>query len=119
MLEPVHWWRFAEFVRSQSGPGYHHTPPHPDVGFLLKHRYRALTWMRRELRHSTAAADVSFCVALDQPRYNRLKSLAVVYAAGTPHWLAKIEAADTLTEIQRVFNDLVGDATAVSTSQEL
>jgi hypothetical protein len=85
----------------------------------MKHRNRALTWMRRESQHSTAAADVSFCAALDQPRYNRLKSLAVVYAAGKPDWLARIEAANTLTDIQRVFNDLVGDATAVSTSQEL
>ncbi len=63
--------------------------------------------MRRELRDSTAPADVSFCTKLDRLRYEQWKSLLLVLADGKPEWLAKIEAAKTLTDMQRVFIELV------------
>jgi hypothetical protein len=116
MLDPDHWWRFCQYVQSQSGPGLHPAPPHPHVGFLLKHRGRALNIMRSELRHSTAAPDVSFCARLDQLRYNQLKSLVLVYAAGKPDWLARIDAAQTPTDLDQVFIDIVDEPTTVSTS---
>jgi hypothetical protein len=118
MLDPVHWWRFCQQVRAESGPGLHYAPPHPHVGFLLKHRNRALKLVRWESRHSTAPADVSFCTRLDQWEFNEWKSLLLVHAADKPDWLAKIEAADTVTDLQRIFNDLP-ETTVGSTSQEL
>ena len=59
--------------------------------------------MRWELRNSTVPADVNFCTKLDQLRYEQWKPLVLVYATGRPEWLAKIEAATTLTGLQRVF----------------
>jgi hypothetical protein len=117
MLDPVHWWRFCQYVQAESR--LHTAPAHPHVGFLLKHHGRALNFMRSELRHSTAAADVSFCARLDQLRYNRLKSLVLVYAAGRPHWLARIDSAQTLTDLGQVFIDIVDEPTPVSTTVDV
>jgi hypothetical protein len=41
-----------------------------------------------------------------------MKTLALLYAEGKPERLARIEAAKTLTEIQKVFIELVDEADA-------
>jgi hypothetical protein len=105
MLNPVNWWHFCQQVRAESR--LHHAPPHPHIGFLLAHRGRGLRIMRSKLRNSTAAADVNFCTKLDQLRYEQWKPLVLIYAAVRPEWLAKIEAATTLIDMQRVFVELV------------
>ena len=101
MLNPVNWWQFCQQVRDEAK--LHGAPPHPHVGFLLAHHGRGLRIMRWELRNSTVPADVNFCTKLDQLHYEQWKPLVLVYAAGRPEWLAKIEAATTLTDMQRVF----------------
>ena len=111
MLDPLNWWRFSHQVRAESG--LYSAPHHPHVGFLLAHHGRALRIMRWELRDSTSAAHVSFCTKLDQLRYQQLKALTLIYADGLPERLAKIEETQTLTELQRVFIQLVDESTAV------
>ena len=109
MLDPVHWWRFCQHVQSQSG--LRHVPERLHIGFLLKHRNRALNFIRAEARHSTAAADLAFCAQLDQRRSNELRSLLVVLSGGQPDWLATIDAACTLWELKNVFGDLTDMST--------
>jgi len=41
-------------------------------------------------------------------------ALGVAYAVGRPEWLAKIAEAKTLTEIQRLFIEIVDENTAGS-----
>jgi hypothetical protein len=112
MVEPIHWWRFCQQVRAESG--LHSAPPDPHVGFLLKHHGRALRIMRLELHHSTAAADARFCTQLDSMRSEQLKRLLCVLTAGAPEWQARIESAQTLTELRRVFIDFVDENSAAS-----
>ena len=112
MLDPVHWWRFSQQVRTEAK--LHRVPPYPHIGFLLLQHGRALRIMRWELRDSTAEGDVAFCTKLDRLRYEQWKPLVRVYADGIPERLAKIEAAKTLTDIQRVFIELVDESTAAS-----
>lgn len=89
----------------------HTTPSDPQIGFLLTHRNRALKIMRRELRDSSAPADIDFGRRLDRLRYEQWKALALVYAEGIPERLAKIGTAKTLTDIQRVFIEIVDENT--------
>jgi len=49
MADSVHWSRFCQQVRAESGPGMHRVPPDPHLGFLLKHRNRAMKHLRAEL----------------------------------------------------------------------
>lgn len=113
MLDPVHWWRFCQQARAESG--LHRAPPSPHVGFLLKHHGRALKYLRVELHQSTAAAHVSFCTRLDRLRFEQLKTLLLATGAATPEWHARVNAAQTLTDLQRVFIDLSDETTAAST----
>jgi hypothetical protein len=48
---------------------------------------------------------------LDQREYEQMKTLLLVCAAGTPERLAKIGEARTLTDIQRVFIEIVDERT--------
>ena len=105
MLNPVNWYRFSQQVRAEAK--LYRVPDNADLDFLLRHRNRALRIMRRELRNSTAPADVNFCTKLDRLRYEQWKSLLLVLADSIPERLAKIEAAETLTDMQRVFIELV------------
>jgi hypothetical protein len=57
--------------------------------------------MRSGLRGAPVPAD--FIRRLDQLRYEQLKALLVVFADDVPEWLARIEAAKTLIEMQYVF----------------
>lgn len=113
MLDPVHWWRFCQQVRADSG--LRSAPPYPHVGFLLKHHGRALKHLRIELQQSPAAAHISFCTRLDRLRFEQLKTLLLATGAATPEWHARVCAAQTLTDLQRVFIDLPDQTTAVST----
>jgi hypothetical protein len=70
--------------------------------------------MRWELHDSTSAAHVSFCTSLDRLRYEQMRALVLVYAAGIPDLLARTEAAKSLTDVQRVFIDIVDESTATS-----
>jgi hypothetical protein len=108
MLNSVNWWHFCQQVRAESG--LHTAPPDPHIGFLLRHHTRALRLMRRELRYSTAPADIGFCAKLDRLRYEQWKALALVYADAIPERLAKIEAAKTVTDVQRAFIELVDES---------
>lgn len=111
MTDSTNWWRFGLQVRAEAK--LHSAPPHPHVGFLLKHRGRALRVMRLELRPSRSPADVHFCTALDRLRFEQLKSLVLVYSEGRTEWLAKIETASTLTALQQVFIALLDENAAV------
>jgi len=113
MLEPVHWWRFCQQVRAESG--LHSAPPYPHVGFLLKHHGRALKHLRVEVHPSTAPAHVSFCMRLDRLRFEQLKTFLLATGAATSEWQARVNAAQTLTDLQRVFIDLSDETTAAST----
>ena len=84
MLDPVNWYRFCQHVQAEAR--LHHTPPHPQVGFLLKHRTRAVRLMRVELQHSTAAAHVSFCARLDHRDFVAWKSCLLVAAVCPTGW---------------------------------
>jgi hypothetical protein len=102
IVDPVNWWHFCQQVRVESK--IHQVPDHPHVGFLLGHRGTALRVMRSKLSDSSAGAD--FVNKLDQRAYERIKRLLAVYANGKPEGLAKIEAAKTLTDIHKVFNEM-------------
>jgi hypothetical protein len=58
------------------------------------------------LRGSVAGAD--FVRRLVQRRYKEMKNLVSVFADGIPERIAKIEAAKTLTDIDRVFIEICG-----------
>ena len=47
-------------------------------------------------------------------RLNEWKMLVTVYSDGRPEWVAKIEAADTMTGLQRRFIEIVDAAHAAS-----
>lgn len=112
MVVPAHWGRFCQQVKAQSGPGSPATPPWPHVGFLLKHRWRALNIMRVELRHSTTATHVSFWTRLEELRYQQLRTLMVVLSDGGPEWLTRIDAAHSLMDLQRLLIQIVDEQTA-------
>jgi hypothetical protein len=82
-------------------------PDDPEIWFLLKHRNRAMRIMRWELRESTDPDDLHFCAEIDRIRLQQLKSLLLVCAAGHPEQLTKIAAAKKLTEMQRVFIEIM------------
>jgi hypothetical protein len=105
MLKPENWWRFSQHVRTEGK--LYRVPDDPEIGFLLKHCNRALRIMRWELRHSTDPVDLHFCAEIDRIRLQQLKSLLLVYAAGHPEQLAKIASAKTLTDMQRVFIEIM------------
>jgi hypothetical protein len=113
MLDSVNWWRFCQQVRAESG--LHSAPPYPHIGFLLKQRSRVLKIMRVELGHSTVAAHVRFCTRLDQVRFVQLKTLILVYSLGRSEWLPQIDAAHTVTDLQRLFIKVVDQKTDGST----
>jgi hypothetical protein len=113
ILNPVNWWRFSQQVRDEGK--LYRVPPDPDIGFLLWQRNRALRIMREELRNSTAPADISFCTRLDQFHYEGFKAFVVTFSQDNPERLARIEDAKTLTDIQLVFIEIMGESTAAST----
>jgi hypothetical protein len=108
IVDPVNWWHFCQQVRAELKINLP-LPNYPHVGFLLGHRGTALRVMRSKLCNSSTGAD--FIKRLDQREYEQTKTLLLVCAAGTPERLAKIEEAKTLTDIQRVFIEIVDEST--------
>ncbi len=110
MLNPVNWWHSCQQVRAESGS--HRAPDYPNVGYLLAHHGIGLKIMRSRLRDSSPAGD--FVRRLDQRRYGQMRNLALVFAEGKTERLARIEVATTLTEIQKVFIELVDESIPAS-----
>ncbi len=107
VLKPENWWRFSQQVRTEAK--LFRVPDSPDVGFLLKHRNRALRIMRCEVRSSTAPNDIQFCATIDQRRIGQWRSLLLVYAAGDLGLTTRIKAATGVEELERLFHELVDE----------
>ena len=71
--------------------------------------------MRSKLSNCSAGAE--FVKKLDQREYEQIKTLLMVYAEGKPERLAKIEAATTLGDMQKVLNELIDESAANSTNE--
>ena len=84
------------------------------IGLLVLRRGSALRVMRSELSNYSAGAE--FVKKLDQREYDQIKALLLAaYAEGKPERLAKIEAAKTLADIQKVFIEIIDASKADST----
>jgi len=105
IVDPVNWWHFCQAVRA--GWKTIFVPDYPHIGVLLERRGVALRVMRSKLSGSTEGAE--FIKKLDEKEYQQTKALALVYAAGYSHRLAKVEAAKTLTDIQNVLMEMLDD----------
>jgi hypothetical protein len=103
MVDPVNWWHFCQQVRIELPVSV--IPNRPNVGFLLRYRGIGLRLMHFKLRDSTEWAD--FVSKLDKRKYEQFKNLLLVYAMGKPEALAKIEAAQTLPEIEGLFSGII------------
>jgi hypothetical protein len=69
--------------------------------------------MHSRLRHSKPTSD--FVVRLERRRCENLKTLLLAaFAEGKPQRLVKIEKPKTLTDMQRVFIEMVDESLAVS-----
>jgi hypothetical protein len=107
IVEPSNWWLFCQQIRAEQKN--HHVSEFPDVGVLLKRRGTAL----RLIRSSNCSAGTEFVQKLEQREYDRLKALLLsTYARGKPERSAKIEAAKTLADVQRVFIKFTDEDTA-------
>jgi hypothetical protein len=107
IVDPVNWWHFGQEVRK--GWKTIFVPGDPDIGFLLKYRGVATRVMRSRLSNTTEGA--AFIKKLDETQYQETKALALLYAAGNSGRLAKVEAANTLTDIRNVLNEMFDDST--------
>jgi hypothetical protein len=113
VVDPLNWWQFCQAVRA--GWKTIFVPEYPDIGFLLGRRGVALRVMRSKVTGTPEGAE--FVKKLDEKEYHGIKSLLLAaYTRGNPERLATIEAAKTLSEIQQVFNAIVGDSKADSTN---
>jgi hypothetical protein len=106
IVDPVNWWLFCQEVRKRWKTIF--VPEYPHIGFLLLRRGVALRVMRSKLRNTTEGTE--FIKKLDDKEYQELRALALVYAAGDPIRLAKVEAAKTLTDIRNVLNEMFDDS---------
>lgn len=107
VLDPANWWHFCEQIRKEVKN--HRVSDYPDIGLLLKRRGTAL----RVIRSSHCTASAELVQKVQQREYDRIKALLLAsYAAGKPERLAKIAAAKTLTDMQRVFIEFTDEDTA-------
>ena len=114
VMEPVNWSDFCQRVPVELKITLK-VPEYPHVGFLLKYRGIALRTMRRNLINANAGGD--FVKNLDQREYESFKTfLLVAYVEGKPERSAKIEAAKTLTDIRKVFIEIMDEVATESTS---
>jgi len=114
IVDPVNWWHFCQEVRK--GWKTIFIPNYPDIGFLLGRRGVALRVMRSKL--SESGTNIAFVKKLDEREFQQIKNLLLAaYVQGDPGRLAKIEAAKTLEDIQKVFNEMVGASTNDSTTE--
>jgi len=103
IVDPVNWWHFCQEVRA--GWKTIFIPNFPAIGFLLLRRGVALRVMRIKLSNSSEGAE--FVKKVEAKEYQQMKTLLVTaYAKGDPERLTKIEAAKTLTDIQKVFVEM-------------
>jgi len=108
-IDPVNWWHFCQQVRAENKN--QQISEYPDIGLLLLRRGTALRAMRSNLTDCPAGAE--FLQKLEQREYDGIKALLLaVYAKGNPERLAKIAAAKTLADMQRVFIELTNEDTA-------
>ena len=112
IVDPVNWWHFCQQVRAESKN--HMVPEHPHIGLLVLRRGSALRVMRSKLSDCSAGAD--FLKRLDHKEFQPVKTLALVFAEGNPERLAKIEAAKTLAEITKLFNEMMDESMTASPS---
>jgi hypothetical protein len=109
LVDPVNWWHFCHQIRAEDK--HQRISNYPDIGLLLSRRGTALRAIRSKLSNSPAGAE--FIKKAEQKEYDGLKALLVaVYAEGKPERLAKIEAAKTLADMQRMFIELTDEDTA-------
>ena len=107
VLDPANWWYFCQQIRAEEK--HHRVCDFPDIGLLLKRRGTAL----RLIRSGNGTGSGELVQKLEQREYDRIKALLLAtYAAGKPERLAKIEAAKTLADMQRVFIEMVDEDTA-------
>ena len=107
----MNWFSFCQQVRVEYKN--HRVCPYPDIGLVLKRRTTSLTVMRSKLSGSPAGAD--FTKELDKTKYEQIKTLLLTaYAQAKPEWLAKIEAAKSLSDMQNVFNEIMDESQAES-----
>jgi hypothetical protein len=111
MLDPLNWWHFCQQVRTDCGS--HRAPDYPHVGYLLAHHGIGLKIIRARLHDSNPAGDV--VQRLDQVRDEQFKTFLLVFAEGSSERLAKIAGATTLTDIQRVFIEMMDGSMTAST----
>jgi len=99
----VNWLHFCQEVRA--GWKTIFIPKYPHVGFLLARKAVAVRVMRAKLSNSSEGAE--FVKKVEAKEYQQMKTLLVTaYAKGNFERLTKIEAAKTLTEIQKVFVEM-------------
>ena len=102
MVDPANWWLFGQQVRSELPVSL--IPDRPHIGFLLQYRGIGLRLMDSKLRDLSEWAD--FISKLDKRKYEENRKLLWAYAMGNPEALAKIEAAQTLPEIELLLSDV-------------
>jgi hypothetical protein len=104
MLDPVNWWQVCQQVRSESGS--RRAPDYPHIGYLLTHKEIALKNMRCRLKTECPESDV--LRKLERKQYEGFKTfLLEFYGKSVPEKLKRIEQAKTLTEIQRIFIEVM------------
>jgi hypothetical protein len=111
MLDSVNWWHFCQQVRAELKVRF--VPDYPTVGFLLQYRGIALRLMHARLCNSIAWTD--FITKLEKRWYGETKQLLLVYAQGNPEQLLKIDAAQTLTDMELMFVEVMDESMAAST----
>jgi hypothetical protein len=112
MLDPVHWWHFCQQIKSESKD--HPITDYPDVGLVLLRRGSLL----RAIRSQPQDTSSEFLKRIDKREYKQIKELLLVaFAEGKPERLAKIEAATTLTDMKKLFNEMADEIKAESHGQ--
>lgn len=103
VVDPTNWWFFCQEVRK--GWKTIFVPDYPDIGFLLGRRGVALRVMRAKLSNSAEGAE--FVKKVEAREFQSIKTLLLTaYANGDAARVAKIEAATTLVEMQKVFLEM-------------
>lgn len=103
VVDPINWWYFRQEVRGRWKTLF--VPERPDIGFLLKRRGVALRVMRSKLIES--GTNEELVKKLDAREHQQIKDLALVYASGNSDQMAKVQAANTLPDIQQVLNEIL------------
>ena len=107
IVDKGNWWHFCQQVKAES-PN-HLLTDYPDIGFLHLRRGNVLRAIRSQLQNT----DSELLKRIDDREYQQIKELLLAaYAEGKPERLAKIEAATTLAEIKKLFNEMMDESKA-------